>query len=312
MEDIKHWISEVVSHELAAVPDSVTQIIGSGEVNQAYDVRTPEGSFIFRTNSGEEELTSYLKEQWCAEQAHAVGVPTPEILVVKEDKGQAYSIQQKIPGISGEKVEGDTLPMWREIGQHARLINSIPTGGCGYAFDLNKGGFYESWGESLDGALSYAFEDDALIKMGIFSEGELESVRARFDKLRSWQFEPRLCHANLALDNVIQGDDGQVYIIDWGTAQGHRAPHWELVDPHLYYGSHEVKAFCEGYGISDEAYSDMKDDLNMAVLYRALSAARWAFGVGKPDVERYAVRARRTYEGMFSGIPKKLKGPDLE
>jgi hypothetical protein len=109
-----------------------------------------------------------------------------------------------------------------------------------------------------------------------------------------WRFSPALTHANLALKNAIVGPDGSVTLIDWGTAQAHRAPHLELAELRAWdYNLEEVAAFCEGYGVSQRQYRQMERELNILALWRVLDAVKWADERQHANLEGFCSHARK-------------------
>src|SRR6267154_1362659 len=111
--------------------------IGEGSNNKNFLVETFPGRVVVKLSHEYKEhraLKDYQKEKWCIEQSSALGVPGPSVLSVGETGENAYMIETFVDGINGKEIEGDKTPVWRKLGEYAKLIHSIRVTGWGEDF----------------------------------------------------------------------------------------------------------------------------------------------------------------------------------
>jgi aminoglycoside phosphotransferase (APT) family kinase protein len=143
-------------------------------------------------------------------------------------------------------------------------------------------------------AIRYVFDDDTLSRHRVLPSEQLE-------ELHDWRYPPALTHANLALKNAIVGPDGGVTLVDWGTAQAHRAPHIELAELRAWeYNPEEIAAFCAGYGITQRQSRQMERELNILALLRILDAVKWPAERGHANLAGFCSHARKTAAAILN------------
>ena len=99
-------------------------------MNQICVVETDNHKVVVRMNN-KDTYSSYIKEKWCIEQATKVGIPSPRVLSVGVDNETAYMIQSFVIGDNGVESSVSKLYAWRQLGEYANLISSIPVEGYG-------------------------------------------------------------------------------------------------------------------------------------------------------------------------------------
>lgn len=93
------------------------------------------------------------KEKWCIEQATKVGIPSPRVLSVGVDNETAYMIHSFVIGDNGVESSVSKLYAWRQLGEYANLISSIPVEGYGEKLlDPVQGVFFSPPHEGSDGS----------------------------------------------------------------------------------------------------------------------------------------------------------------
>ncbi len=283
-------VRAICVHALNEVPRRVRPIVGDGVVNTVFDVETPRRQLIFRIQFDAPFDGAFRKEAWCMEQARAVGVPVPELIDVGTFASHAFAIHVKVHGVVGNRYDGDLDSVWRQIGRHARRFHQVKAlgfgehlgGPVGESPDLTLRGWADWWDQ-------YIFTSPLLLERGILSAGGFDSARSLVSEIGAWPGEPRLCHGNLTLDNVIIDARGEVVVLDWGTAAGHLAPELDLAELHVWSLNPEppsVVPFLKGYEFSTSEYAGMQRSVDLLQLWRALSAGRWLIEQGKAHQAR--------------------------
>ena len=77
------------------------------------------------------------------------GVPSTEVLIVDQDEdSEPYMITRRVTGLERPIRSASII---NQMGNYARIINSIPTKGFGAQFDWTNNGFkYRTWSDYLD------------------------------------------------------------------------------------------------------------------------------------------------------------------
>ena len=251
----------IVEKEFGQSPVSVEEILGRGQVNLVYKVTLKDGSYVLRMKKGVGVFGIYEKEKWCMEQVRQIGVPTPEPFMVGVKEDAAYFFQEYIPGVNGKDAPEAYDRIWHTLGVYARKVNTIPAQQYQRDFD------------ELDKKL---FQSNFFVLNNILSNDKVQMLRARLRQTRSWNNAHMLCHANLNPTNTVVHPSGAIYLIDWGTASGNRAPHEELADLFAWNtGKENIDIFLKGYGLSKMELDGMMHDIQTLVLGRMLNVMHY-------------------------------------
>ena len=271
-------VEQIVSFIFGRKPQFSLPILDKGIGSEVYDVSVRNRRFIIKMDSSEGAWWGYRKEQWCIERAWEVGVPGPKVVAIGQLSSTAFLVLEKIHGDDGSDYRGDRVAMWRKLGEYARRINSIPVSGCGFMMtNPEKGQFESTWREYISGSLDDLFGDGFFVEEGLFSAETNHSTSADLRTLLELDFAPTLCHANLAPNNTIMGDDGEVYVIDWGSAMGHSAPEQDIAEVLAWgYGEECEQAFLEGYGVDSAEFHHMLPTIDRLTTLKYLESIRWA------------------------------------
>ncbi|MDB5259695.1 MAG: aminoglycoside phosphotransferase family protein [Candidatus Taylorbacteria bacterium] len=258
---MQELIYKITEKEFGEIPAAVEEIIDQGVINVVFRISLKERMCILRMQKSHDALKTYRMEEWCMNAALQLHIPTPRPLAVGIEEEYAYSFQEFIPGIRGTVMHDETKRIWRALGSYAKKYNTIPAEE--YKIDL-------TW---IDEQL---FDDGFFVKHKLLTETQIADMRARVDEIKGWHYLPMLCHGNLGPENTIVHPDGDIYVIDWGTASGSRAPHGELADIFAWNtGKKNVDEFIAGYGIEPEELDLMMHDIQTLVLVRILTSLRW-------------------------------------
>jgi aminoglycoside phosphotransferase (APT) family kinase protein len=276
--------------------------IGQGSNNKNFLVETANARAVVKLSHEHRRhraLQEYQKEIWCIEQSAALGVPGPSVLSVGEIDGNAYMIETFVEGINGKNVEGDRIAIWRKLGEYAKLTHSIKVTGWGEDFfDDRPGGQRASWLKYLTYNIESLTDDDPLIDLGVLTRDLSRVARRLLEELLDKTFRFGLNHGDLALWNTLVEPSGKINLLDWGSAEAHIIPHFDLLyvfRQHLWDGTptiEEMAAFRQGYGLSDEEHERLKPELDRLFLLIRFDKLRWAIDRNPSRIKEYVDRAK--------------------
>ncbi|SEN85693.1 Ser/Thr protein kinase RdoA involved in Cpx stress response, MazF antagonist [Rhodospirillales bacterium URHD0017] len=276
--------------------------IGQGSNNKNLLVETANGRAVVKLSHEHRRhraLQDYQKENWCIEQSSALGVPGPSVLAVGQVDGNAFMIETFVEGINGKQVKGDRSAIWRKLGEYARLTHSIKVTGWGEDFfDDRPGGQQASWLRYLTYNIESLTAGDPLIDLGVLDREQLPAARRLLEELRDKAFQFGVNHGDLALWNTLVESSGKINLLDWGSAEAHIVPHFDLLyvfRQHLRDGTptvEEMAAFRQGYGLSDEEHERLKLELDRLFLLIRFDKLRWAIERKPSRMEEYVERAK--------------------
>ena len=227
-------------------------------------------------------LEEYRKEAWCAGRARALGVPTPQVMEVGVEAGRAFEVAAFVDG--RPPLPADEAATWHALGSYARRIHEIPTTGWGVRF-AEDGVFSESWLAHLEYNINALVPGDELLARSVFDAAMSRKLRGEFERLRRTDFQFGLCHGDITLQNMLIGEGGTSWLLDWGCAAAAVVPHYEIneilrtakASPPL------LEAFLDGYQLSTETFVAMDRDLRALAAMREVDTLRWALD-RKPDM----------------------------
>jgi len=276
--------------------------IGQGSNNKNFLVETANARVVVKLSHEHRRhraLQDYQKEKWCIEQSSTLGVPGPSVLSVGEAGGNAFMIETFVEGVNGKAIEGDRTAIWRKLGEYARLTHSIQVTGWGEDFfDDRPGGQRASWLKFLTYNIESLTDDDPLIELGVLSRELLPVARRLLEELRDKTFQFGLNHGDLALWNTLVEPSGKINLVDWGSAEAHIIPHFDVLyvlRQHLWDGTptiEEMAEFRQGYGLSDEEHERLKPELDRLFLLIRFDKLRWAIDRSPSRIEEYVGRAK--------------------
>jgi len=277
--------------------------IGHGSNNRNFLVETSAGRVVVKVSHQHKRhraLRDYQKEKWCIERSAALGVPGPTVLSVGEAAGNAYMIETFVDGVNGKKIDGDRTAIWRRLGEYARRTHSIKvTGWAEDLFDDAPGGQRAAWLRFLAYNIESLSEDDRLLELGVMNREQSRLVRGLFEGLKETTFHFGLNHGDLSIWNTLVDPSGKVSLLDWGSAEAHIVPHFDMLHVmgcHIRDGTptaEEMSAFRQGYGLSDEKHERMKPELDRLLLLSSFDKLRWAIDRKPSAIPEFADRARK-------------------
>ncbi|KKI89450.1 hypothetical protein WQ54_26680 [Bacillus sp. SA1-12] len=297
---------EIASAYLQESINSIDPIVGKGSVNQLFIVRSNNNEIVVRLNHDRRAMIEYEKESWCIDQAIQSGIPSPDVLAVGQYGETPYMILSLVEGEHGENSQIENKYIWRKIGQYTKAFHSIKVSGFGEILaDRDSGAFEAPLHENFDGTwlgyikynINSLTAEDELIKLGILTIHQSETIKKRFERLLEQPFQFGLTHGDLSLKNTIVNKDGLVSLLDWGSAAVNIVPHWDLIlclqcliDGKL--NAAEFQAFLEGYGITRSQFLSMEKDLHTLILLNAFDKLRWAIDCNPLCIPDFVKRAK--------------------
>lgn len=268
--------------------DSIEALLGLGSVNEIFVAQCEGKKIIVRLPKPEDKHRAgafYEKETWCLEQAAALGVPGPLVLAQGTHDGWPYQVQGFVAGTPA------TSTCWQMLGAYARRFHGIALDGFGETLpEFFAGEGQARWQGFIDYNLaSLAAEDDPLIGLGVYSAGQRDGIHARFTNLRQGDFTLGLCHGDLAPRNTILAPDGTLVLLDWGCAEAHIVPHYDL----LHIPSDHQAAFLDGYGWPLAERDALLEEVEELALLKSFDLVRWAIDRCPERTEELAEKARQ-------------------
>ena len=273
--------------------DSIEALLGLGSVNEIFVAQCEGKKIIVRLPKPEDRERAgafYEKESWCLEQAASLGVPGPLVLQLGICDSWPFQIQSFAEGVNGEQSNLDPIVFWQTLGDYARRFHKIPLTGFGEnlaEFFTLKG--RTRWHEFIDYNLNSLTPEDPLLALGVYESSQRDEIHAHFTAVRQHPFRLGLCHGDLAPRNTIVAPDGTLVLLDWGCAEAHLVPHYELL--HIP-GEHRA-AFLDGYGWPSAERAALLAEIEALALLKSFDLVRWALDRCPARVTELAEKARQ-------------------
>lgn len=291
-EDIK--IASSIAQQFIGKLDSPPVQIPVGSVNKVFRVESNGASHIIRLTQDPHRVGEYQKEAWCAQQARAAGVHTPEITKVGTVESTAFMIQAFIDGIAGSDHMLDKMAIWASHGEQLARIHAVPISGFGLeladpAANRFSDNFAKSFADHIDYNISTIDGDDFLLPLGYVSPAEHMEMLTCFREIKQKEWRLGLCHGDMSLHNTIVTSAGESVIIDWGCARSHVIPYFDftvilkLVQP----TQKQFDRFLQGYEFTPTEFKQVKIDTAQMLLLSATDTLRWAISKEVVAIHRY-------------------------
>ena len=289
----------IVAETLGTEVRRVTPFVGLGSVNLIFFVETDAGEIVVRLSKPEnglhKMLAEYEKERWCIERAAAAGIPGPTVRAIGVRNGRAFMLQERVPGVNGKLSDLPLMDLLKTLGRYIRLNHAIPTTGFGDSVSMfESGAGRNGWLRFVDYNLGELTSSDMLITLGVYRLDQQDSIRLAFTWLRGLPLRIGLNHGDPARRNTMVDADGRVYLLDWGCAEMHIVPHYDICALLDWYSPDEAKlhAFLDGSGLNAAEWERLLPELNAFSLLKAFDLTRWAIDRCPERVEEIATRAK--------------------
>ncbi|MFK7800134.1 MAG: phosphotransferase family protein [Anaerolineae bacterium] len=287
-------LAKSIAQQFIGAVDGGPVQIPVGSVNKVFQVEANGKSHIIRLTQDQHRLGEYQKEAWCAQQARAAGVRTPEVTRIGNLKNTAFMIQEFVAGTSGTDGSHDRLAIWQSQGEQLAKIHAVPINGFGLelvdpAANQFSDKFTHSFADHIDYNISTIDANGFLRPLGVVSPAEHAQMLACFHEIRQKKWQLGLCHGDLSLNNVIVTPLCETFIIDWGCARSHVIPYFDftvilkLVQP----TQEQFETFLQAYGFTQNEFEQVKIDTAQMLLLSATDTLRWAIGHNVVAIGRY-------------------------
>ena len=290
----------IASQFFGCTPQTLRPIVGKGSVNHIFVAGLDEAEIVIRLSAiGDKDraMKFYQKEQWCIEQATELGIPGPTVLALDVLDGRPYMLQTCVAGVNGEDSALGDEAICFALGQYARRIHSIALNGFGEELaDFHRGDGMTRWQGWVVYNLDSLTPDDALRTLGVYEREQAEAIRYRFELLKNMPVTLALTHGDLSARNTIVDDIGRIALLDWGCAEAHLAPHYDLLclTQQAHFREAHLHSFAAGYGLSADAFARVSAELTSLKLLKAFDLVRWAIDRSPTHLREKVDDARRT------------------
>ena len=288
----------IAAHHFSNAPQTLTPIVGKGSVNHIFLVARDGAEIVIRLSDihdQERALRFYEKERWCIEQATALGIPGPTVLALDVMDERPYMLQTRVRGLNGEDSTLGDKAICFTLGQYARRIHSITLSGFGEDLaDFHRSDGMAQWRRWVNYNSDSLTEDDPLLALGVYSPKQTPAIRHCFELLKTQQVVLALNHGDLSARNTVVDESGHITLLDWGCAEAHLVPHYDLLCMMQQdnFREAQLQAFVAGYGLSADEFARVRVELNGLRLLKAFDLVRWAIDRNPARVQEKVKRAR--------------------
>jgi len=295
----KSEIERIASKFFTRAVSKVEKVINLGSVNKVYIASSNRQKIVIRVNE-KDGLRPYQKEAWCINKSSDAGIPGPQVIDMGKEDTLSYMAISFIEGLNGKKYS-DQIKIWRALGEYARRIHSIPLDGFPDT-NVPPEGFDRSW----ENYVIYNFQSlnpaDKLLEIGAISVKESEWLKEVFSDIKTLKFKAGLVQGDLCPRNTIVNVQGEIFLIDWGSADSGIVPFGDLIEilkSSTKSTSANFASFLEGYDMTQNEFLEIKSLLSSLMLLRATDKLRWSIDK-MPDKTPHFVR------GLRKAIKQKL------
>lgn len=283
--------------------------LGAGSCNNNYLAEKSGERLVVKLSKPDREYkaaSEYKKERWCLDRAHELLVPSPQVLEVGEELGRVYMVQSYVEGTVAADVDGNSslspalqLKVWRRLGEYAKKIHSVQVTGWGEEL-VSDGIFTGSWQKHLRYNIDSLTDSDQLLAMGVLSREQSAAFKDALLALEQRKFTFGLNHGDLALRNTIVGNAEEVYLLDWGTARAEIVPHFDINEilRSTKPAPETLQAFLDGYGITAEAFENIKPDLRTLNLLHEVDTLRWAIDRMPAVIDEHVLKVKAAFAAI--------------
>ncbi len=297
--------TEVAGRYFGRPAESVVPIVGLGSVNLVFVAASAGQEIVVRVSTAADASRGeafFQKERWCIEQAARAGVPGPEVLDVGVWRERPFMLQTLLPGGNGETLPSAEIHVWHELGCYARLTHSVRVDGFGETLDrFLYGESNADWRIFAEYNRSSLTEGDELLTLNVYTREQRPGLQQLFHEMRETEYKFGLAHGDLSLRNTIVDESGKVSLLDWGSAEAHIVPHYDLVHILCHHApdSLVVQAFLSGYGMDATEFARLLPQIQALALMKALDLTRWAIDRCPERIEELAENAAEEVKDWF-------------
>lgn len=261
--------------------------IVAGEANEVYDLTLDNGKHVILriSTSGH---PNFLQEKWALEKVKKLGVPVPEILLIKfltiEGKEKSLCLMEKAEGELLERgnIDFDKLDinlrrnLINQAGEILTKIHSIQTEGFGWIIGEGKAEFKTS-NQLIDNLMSKKDEVEKMAREEAIDQAHIDNaykIIISFKDLYS-KIIPHLNHGDYSHKHFMVKDNKIICILDWGGVRSD-TPIYDFANWDYWFGeSIPTEWLKEGYANKSLFDKDFDDFLHMWRLFKGLEILNW-------------------------------------
>ncbi|WP_203568534.1 phosphotransferase family protein [Aestuariimicrobium ganziense] len=235
------------------------------------------------------DVGEFVKEAWCAEAARGVGVPTPGVVAVGEVDGVPHIVHERARGHHPDPASPE---LWQRLGEYATRLATIDLDSAPeHLFSRFGRDLPSAWQQHVTYNRAALAPGDALRGLGVYGADDTGWLDEQFATLAEVELVHGLCHGDLNPGNVLVADDGELVLLDWGSAAAGPVPWADLM--HLQEGHfrHAAGDFAAPFGVEGD---DLDQTLARMRLLQAVDLVRWSLDRRADLLEHYVSRATAT------------------
>jgi aminoglycoside phosphotransferase (APT) family kinase protein len=281
-EVIRNVIREGTGNEFNA-----KEKIIAGEANEVYDITLSDDTHVILriSRSGH---PNFLQEKWALEQVKKVGVPVPEILLIKYvtvgEEELSLCLMKKVDGepLERGKIDFNVLPENErkayivKAGEILSKIHSIKTKGYGWIIGEGKSE-YDTSDNIIDDILGRKKRLYEITKNESITHQQIDEALKMVEQFRKSYSEtvPHLNHGDYGHKHLMVKDGKIVAILDWGGVRSD-TPIYEFACWDYWFGEYiPTKWLKEGYQNKELFNGDFDVVLHTLRIMKGIEIIDW-------------------------------------
>ena len=259
----------------------------AGEANEVYDITLSDTSHVILriSRSGH---PNFLQEKWALEQVKKVGVPIPEILLIKyitvDEENLSFCLMKKVDGEPLERgaidfnalSENERKAYIVKAGEILSKIHSIKTQGYGWIIGEGKAE-YDTSDKIIDEILGRKERLYEITNSENITRQQIDEALSKVDQFRKTYSEtiPHLNHGDYGHKHLMVKDKKIVAILDWGGVRSD-SPIYEFACWDYWFGEYiPTEWLKEGYQNKSLFDKDFDATLHTFRLMKGIEIIDW-------------------------------------
>jgi len=259
----------------------------AGEVSEVYNITLENKKHVVLRIS-RSSRPSFLQEKWATEQVKKLGVPVPEILLIKYltvgDQELSFCLMEKAEGKSLERggINFESLPEATrksyilQAGEILSKIHSIETLGFGWIIGEGKAE-HNTADEVIDDLLKRKERIYEVADAQKFDRRLVDKALDIVDRFRERysHLNPRLNHSDYGHKHFMVKKGKIVAVLDWGGVRSD-SPIYDFANWDYWYGHYiPTNWLKEGYQNKQLFDENFEDTLHVMRIMKGVEVADW-------------------------------------
>ena len=288
-------IKNLFYSELQEWVTNIKPILSKGSVNDVYICDTEHWKRLLRINTISYKEGEFEREALCISKAKEAGIKVPEVLTVWMKWETRYMIYDYISWKDWNESDADKVKLRRVLWEYAKKLHSI-------TIEWYWSTIWEPsirwWDDYVHYNIVSLGEWDELRRLWVLTDEASDVVKNLFSKMLWRNFSTGIIHNDISLKNIIVSDDWECTLIDWWSAEINIVPYMEfieIIERHLDVNSpndEELSAFIGWYGLTNDGFNTMQEDLIICSLLNSFDKLRWAIDKNPEQIEEFTLRAK--------------------